>query len=237
MNSHILITDSDTHDTVVNNSFWALKFSDIQANQLEDIINTQLENSRKPYYAMMCDFYALRDGDLIFLYKRQSGFYGIYKVKGEPFFDNTVYDRIDQYYPIRIEIECINYFEKPIAEELIFSTKEYESRFWSWFYRKIQGPRGVNTITPEAAESLIELLVKINGNAINIPANMMRYNRNNNDEIILPLNRNNNDSVFIEDALRYYIIRYIGKGNFSEEIFGKTEDIEWYSKCALSCKR
>ncbi|GIV27507.1 MAG: hypothetical protein KatS3mg027_1321 [Bacteroidia bacterium] len=239
MNAHILITDEETHDTVVNNSFWALKFSDLQPKDINDIIISQFNNTRKPYYAMLCDFYSLRDGDLVFLYKRQSGFYGIYKVKGEPFFDNSTIGKIDKSFPIRIEIECINYFEKPVPEELLFSTKEYESKFWSWFYRKIQGARGINTITPEATEALIELLVKMNGNSIKIPniikkyikiPNIIKkYKRKKNCNITLPLRRKESDSVFIEDALRYYIIRYIGIKNFSEKIFGKKEDIEWYS--------
>jgi hypothetical protein len=228
MNAHILITDESTHETVVKNSFWALKFSDLKPKNVDEIINAQFQNTRKPYYAMLCDFFSLRDGDLIFLYKRQVGFFGIYKIKGEPFFDNTKYDNINDSFPIRIKIECINCFEKPVPEELLFSTKEYESRFWSWFYRKIQGARGINTITPESAESLIELLIKINGNSVALP-NINSYKPENVKPIILPLNRNKESKVFIEAALRYYIIRYIKKNKFSEKLFGKTEDIEWYS--------
>ncbi len=228
MNAHILITDQSTHETVVKYSFWALKFSDLKPKYVDDIINAQFQNTRKPYYAMLCDFFSLRDGDLIFLYKRQVGFFGIYKIKGEPFFDNTKHNNIDEYFPIRIKIECINYFEKPVPEELLFSTKEYESRFWSWFYRKIQGPRGVNTITPESAESLIELLIKINGNSV-ILQNVNSYKTKNVEPIILPLNRNRESKVFIEDALRYYIIKHIKKNNLLEKLFGKNEDIEWYS--------
>ena len=229
MNSHILITDESTHETVVKNSFWALKFSDLKPKNINEIINAQFQNTKKPYYAMLCDFFSLRDGDLIFLYKRQVGFFGIYKIEGDPFFDTTMYDNIDESFPIRIKIKCINYFEKPVPEELLFSTKEYESRFWSWFYRKIQGARGVNTITPEAAQSLVELLIKINGNSITL-SNVNLYNTTNAvTNIILPLNRNNESQVFIEAALRYFIMRYIKMNDFSENIFGKNEDIEWFA--------
>jgi len=228
MNAHILITDESTHETVIKNSFWALKFSDLKPKDIDEIINSQFKNTRKIYYAMLCDFFSLRNGDLIFLYKKQAGFFGIYKIKGEPFFDNTKYDNIDGFFPIRIEIECINYFEKPVPEELLFSTKYYESRFWSWFYRKIQGSRGVNTITPESAESLIELLIKINGNSIALP-NINSYKTKNVKPIIMPLNRNGESKVFIEDALRYYIIKNIKKNKLLEKLFGKTEDIEWYA--------
>jgi len=227
MNAHILITDETTHDTVVKNSFWALKFSGIKPKNVEAIIDAQFQNTKKPYYAMLCDFFSLSEGDLIFFYKRQVGFFGIYKIKGEPFFDNTPYGSINEHFPIRVKLECINYFEKPVPEELIFSTKEYESRFWVWFYRKIQGSRGVNTITPESAESMIELLIKINGNSADL-SDGKPYPEKNAHPVILPLNRNGESTVFIEDALRYYIIRHIKKDNLTK-VFGKTEDIEWYA--------
>lgn len=228
MNTHILITDEFTHDTVIKNSFWALKFVDLCPNNIDEIINAQFANPRKPYYAMFCDFFSLREGDLIFLYKRQVGFFGIYKVDGEPFFDNSKIDNINGNYPLRIKIKCINFFEKPVPEELLFSNKEYESIFWSWFYRKIQGSRGINTITPESTQSMIELLIKINGNSI-LPPHTNLYGTNKSNPIILPLSRNGESKVFIEDALRYHVIKNISRDKSLEKIFGKSEDIEWFA--------
>ncbi len=47
------------------------------------------------------------------------------------------------------------------------------------------------------------------------------------EPIILPLCKNEGETkVFIEDAIRYYIAKNIKS---LEKIFGKEEDIEWYS--------
>ena len=117
----------------------------------------------------------------------------------------------------------------PVPEEYLFSTKEYESKFWGWFYRKIQGPRGVNTINPEAAEALIELLVKINGNAVNKPPKADPYPSKNRTKIWLPLGQDGN--VHLEVILRAWLIARIDDPRRTDlkEIFGPTEDLEWFA--------
>lgn len=136
---------------------------------------------------------------------------------------------VDETWPIRVKIECLNYFPQPVPEDYLFSTKEYESKFWGWFYRKIQGARGINTINPEAMEALIELLVKINGNAINKPSHIKLYPSTNISKITLPLDRDG--KVFLEDILRAWLIANIDKTNRQDlrEIFGPVEDLEWFA--------
>jgi hypothetical protein len=116
-----------------------------------------------------------------------------------------------------------------VPEDYLFSTKEYESKFWVWFYRKIQGARGINTINPEAAEALIELLVKINGNSINKPSQIKPYPSNNKNPIYLPLYEDG--KVKLEDILRAWLIEHIDDPNRKDlrEIFGPTEDLEWFA--------
>lgn len=230
MKAHILITDKETHDKVVENGFWAIKFPDEWAYKpktYQDLLNYQKENTRKPVIGMIGDVLGTRVGDIVFLYERQVGFHGIYKVKSEPFFDITPLGKIDAQFPIRIKIECLNYFKKPVPEGLLFSTKEYESKFWAWFYRKIQGARGVNTINPEATQALIELFVKLNGNAISKPKNLKQYNSLNKTKIYLPIK--NDNTVYIEDILRAWIIQNLGKNKELEKIFGPNCDLEWFA--------
>jgi len=184
---------------------------------------------KKPYFSIIADILGTRIGDIVFLYERQIGFYGIYKIISKPFFDPTPIGCVDETWPIRVEIECLNYFPKPVPEDYLFSTKEYESKFWVWFYRKIQGARGINTINPEAAEALIELLVKINGNSINKPSQIKPYPSNNKNLIYLPLYEDG--KVKLEDILRAWLIEHIDDPNRKDlrEIFGPTEDLEWFA--------
>jgi hypothetical protein len=228
MKAHVFITDKDTFPVVRDNSFWGVGIEGIP-NTFDKVIKENLKNGRKPYFKMIGDMLGTRVGDIVFLYERQIGFHGIYKIIGKPFFDPTPIGCVDETWPIRVRIECLNYFPEPVPEDYLFSTKEYESRFWGWFYRKIQGARGINTINPEATEALIELLVKINGNAMNKPSQIKPYSSKNMSKIILPLDQNG--KVYLEDVLRAWLIANIDNSNRKDlrEIFGPVEDLEWFA--------
>ncbi len=228
MRAHVFITDKDTFPVVRDNSFWGVGIKGIP-NSLDKIIEENLRNKKKPYFGMIGDILGTRIGDIVFLYERQVGFHGIYKVISEPFFDPTPIGCVGGTWPIRIEIECSNYFPQPVPEDYLFSTKEYESKFWGWFYRKIQGARGINTINPEAAEALFELLVKINGNSINKPSQIKQYPSNNKNPIYLPLDEDG--KVKLEVILRAWLIANLDDKNREDlrEIFGPVEDLEWFA--------
>jgi len=181
---------------------------------------------------MIADILGTRIEDIVFLYERQVGFHGIYRITSTPFFDPTPIGCVDETWPIRVEIECLSYFSEPVPEDYLFSTKEYESKFWVWFYRKIQGARGINTINPEAAEALIELLVKVNGNAINKPSTIKPYSSTSKTTIMLLLdNLSRNGKVALEDILRAWLIANIDNSTKDDlrEIFGPVEDLEWFA--------
>jgi hypothetical protein len=206
MRAHVFITDKDTFPVVRDNSFWGVGIKGIP-NSIDGLMKENLKNGKKPYFGMIGDILGTRINDIVFLYERQVGFHGIYKIASEPFFDPTSIDCVDTTWPIRVEIECVNYFREPVPEDYLFSTKEYESKFWGWFYRKIQGARGINTINPEAVEALIELFVKLNGNAINKPSQIKPYSSNNKGKIILPLDQDG--KAYLEDILRAWLIKNI----------------------------
>ncbi len=228
MRAHIFITDQDTFPVVRDNGFWGVGIKEIP-NTFDKVIKENLKNVRKPFFGMIADILGVRLNDLVFLYERQVGFHGIYKVKSEPFFDTTAIGCVDETWPIRVEIECLNYFPQPVPEDYLFLTREYESRFWAWFYRKIQGARGINTINPEATEALIELLVKINGNAVNRPSHLKSYVSNKRNKIWLPLNQNG--KAPLEDILRGWLIANIDDTKRSDvrSIFGPIDDLEWFA--------
>ncbi len=228
MRAHVCVVNKDTFPVVRDNGFWGLGIKGIPS-ELEAVIANNLNNAPKPYFKMMADALGTRIGDIVFLYERQAGFHGIYKIISRPFFDPTPVGCIDQTWPIRIEIECLNYFPEPVPEDYLFSTKEYEATFWGWFYRKIQGARGLNTINPEAAASLIELLVKLNGNAASTPSNMRRYPSGHRVDLTLPLDRNGR--VYIEDILRAWLIANIDDEQRSDlrDVWGPSADLEWFA--------
>jgi len=139
MRTHVFITDKRTFPIVRDNGFWGIGVKDIPS-EFTRLIEDNLRNPRKPYFSILADVLGTRVGDIVFLYERQAGFHGIYKVKSPPFFDPTpIGSIIDERWPIRMEIECVDYFPKPVPESYLFSTRDYELKCWVWFYRKVQG--------------------------------------------------------------------------------------------------
>jgi hypothetical protein len=228
MNAHVLITNPDTYPVCRDRLFWGVGMPDCPETFDEWVDSS---NGRKPYLKMLVDMLGLSVGDLVFLYERQIGFHGVYKVSSPLFFDTTAVQnrdglQVDKQWPLRIRLECLYYFPKPIPEDLLFSTPHYESVFWVWAYRKSQGARGCNTITPEAAEALLELLVKINGRDSNYAFDP--YVPSRVQEVGLPL-FNNNERVALEDYLRGHILERLRDKRNIEPIFGPPDDIEWFA--------
>jgi len=233
LQAHVLITDKDTYPVVRDNGFYGVGVKGIPTSYSK-LVDEVLRDGRKPYFGPIGDLLGTRTGDIVFLYEMGGGFHGLYEVTTRPFFDPTPVGCVNGNYPIRIEIKCSNYFSEPVPEAYLFSTKEYESRFWVWFYRKMGGVRGgglrgVNTINPEAADGLVELLVKVNGNAVKVPGNLKNYPSANKEEIALPLGRG--DKPILEVILRAWIIGKIddAKNEDLRKIFGPAEDLEWFA--------
>jgi len=228
MNSYVLITDRATHPVVTKYGFWGLGVESIPSSYTE-VIKQNLSSPKKPYFSMIADILSTRIGDTVFLYERQVGFHGIYQVRSKPFFDPKKVETIDKTWPLRIELKCLHYFKKPVPEEYLFLSKEYESKFWGWFYRKIQGPRGVNALNPEAAEALTEMLVKINTGSDSVTPPIRTYQSTKRNTVTLPLS--DDGKVPLEDILRAWLMANIDNTSNSSvrDVFGNPEDIEWFA--------
>jgi hypothetical protein len=228
MNVHVLITDSNTYPVCRDRLFWGIGTPDCP-DAFEDWVSST--NSRKPYLKMLVDMLGLNIDDLVFIYERQAGFHGVYKVASPLFFDATSVSngeglQVGQQWPLRIRLECLYYFAKPVPEDLLFSTPHYENVFWVWAYRKSQGPRGCNTITPEAGEALLELLVKVNGR--DSTHKFDPYVPSEAKPVSLP-SYINGERVALEDYLRGHILERLRDKKGIEAVFGPGEDIEWFA--------
>lgn len=228
MKAHIFITDKNTFPIVRDNGFYGVGVENMP-DTLREVLSENIANSKKPYFSIIADILGTRIGDIVFFYERQVGFHGIYQIQSKPFFDPTAIDLVGKTWPFRVRIKCMHSFNKPIPEDYLFLSKEYESKFWGWFYRKIQGPRGINTINPEAAEALTELLVKVNSSIGSAKLNTKPYISNRMEDIVLPLDKDG--KVYLEDILRAWLMANIDNParNDIREIFGPVDDIEWFA--------
>lgn len=129
MRAYVFITDRDTFPMVRNNSFWGVGVKGI-LNSFDKSDWRKLAVGKKPYFGMIGDILGTRNGNIVFLYERQAVFHGIYKIISEPFFEPTPSGCVDETWPTRVKIKCLNYFSQPMPEDYLFSAKEYESKFW-----------------------------------------------------------------------------------------------------------
>jgi len=229
MKAHIFITNNETLPVCRDRLFWGVGIPDAPIDFQEWI---SPKNSRKPFLKMLVDMLNVDVGDLVFLYERQVGIHGVYKVKSPLFFDTSKISNqdglfVNEQWPLRILLENVYYFPKAVNEDLLFSTPKYENIFWIWAYRKSQGARGCNTITPEAAEALIELLVKANGSDEKY-ANFDPYEPQKIQKVKFSFTKENG-RLLLEDYLRGYITSKMTSDREFEKFLGKLEDIEWHA--------
>jgi hypothetical protein len=229
MKAHVLITSNETFPVCRDRLFWGIGTPDCPS-VFDEWVNPA--NSRKPYLKMLVDMMGIAVGDLIFLYERQVGFHGIYKAASTPFFDtasvgNQAGFSVGRQWPLRITLECVYYFPKPVREDLLFSNARYENVFWIWAYRKSQGARGCNTITPEAAETLTELLVKVNGEDRDYDG-FDPYRPQDFNSIRFPI-KTRGPKVALEGFLTGFVLQHLQGRQALEHIFGPKRDIEWYA--------
>jgi hypothetical protein len=197
-----------------------------------------LDTRGSGYRGMVADILGTRSGDLAFLYETGVGFHGIYEITSKPFFDNTIIHGVGEFEDrcvnrnicLRVLIDCKYYFSQPVPEDMLFATPERETLFWVWFYRKtqIRGARGCTAMDPDAAQTLTELLIRVNGEAIAAPPSES-YPTGSGSPLTLPLG--DGPSVLYEDLLRGWLIENIDDPHRCDvrTIFGPEQDLEWFA--------
>ena len=189
MRSHVFVVDRNTFQVHRDRRFCG-------------IVNPPNPNTRE---GVIYDLKTLRVGDFVFFYKRRTfwyfsrirgeyiekaeppeerGFYGIYKIAGEPFFDDRKIDGIGEFadlsvigrkrdrahkrqpvLPNRVLIEPITYFDKPIPDNIAYVDKADPDQLWTMLFRKVPGPgraRSISHLLPEETKKVTRLLYKIN---------------------------------------------------------------------------
>jgi hypothetical protein len=238
MKGHVFVVSQNTYPVHRDRGFAGIGHSQKQFNTYDafrsDMLDHPVSGSRK----MLVDMLGTRIGDLVLLYENNVGFHGIYQITGDPYFDNTTVRGINESRErvvkpnicLRVPIECKNYFPEPVPEDMLFATPERETLFWVWFYRKIQipGGRGCTAINPDALETLVELLVRVNGKA-DTPPPTEGYAPGPTTQLRVPLG--DEDSRPYEDILRGWFVRNIDNDERSDiqEVFGPASDLEWFA--------
>lgn len=245
MRSHVFVVDRNTIPVHRDRRFCGVK-------------NPSNPNTRE---AVIADLKTLRVDDLVFFYKRridepreERGFYGVYKIASEPFFDDRKIDGVGDFedlsvignerdcsyegqhvLPNRVLIEPVTYFEQPIPDSIAYVDKADPDQLWTMLFRKVAGAgraRSISHLLPEETKKVIRLLYKINLTPKTVPpsrAYPTRRSAMRRIDIAFDLVRDDR-SFRYENSLKAWLAENIDKDvPVLREIIGPVEDLEFFS--------
>jgi len=101
-------------------------------------------------------------GDLVFFYVKNRGVYGLWKIVGEPYFDETkVWASDQQMFPYRISFEpAVGFFPKPVSISDVLDLRD-KGRIWTFDLNPVQR-KNQYKITMDEARELLRLLLRNN---------------------------------------------------------------------------
>jgi hypothetical protein len=96
---------------------------------------------------------SIQTGDLVFFYVKNKGVYGLWKVIGEPFFDETrIWPSKEQTFPYRFSFEAaVGQFEKPISLNDVLDLHD-KGRIWTFDLNPVQQKNQYKITMDEARE-------------------------------------------------------------------------------------
>jgi hypothetical protein len=222
------------------------------------VLNPKNVNTR---IGVIADLKTLRVGDIVFFYKRRideppedRGFYGIYKIASDPFFDTRKIKGVGEYknlsvvgkasdrdnseqpiLPNRVLIETVMYFEQPIPDNTAYVDRADPDQLWTMLFRKIPGPgraRSITHLLPEEERKIMRLLYKINLTPGKLPPSEpypISKSEMKPIEIDLPT-VDDDGQLLYEYSLKAWLAENIDKRvSVLREVLGPAEDIEFFS--------
>lgn len=209
--------------------------------------------NKTTHIGLSADIRRVRNNDFVIFYLERVGFFGLYKIDGEPFKDtsNPTYleNELNKKLIYRVRIKPYKVYPNFISEwDALDKLPLYaQDVIWSLIYRKLKGQRGCTPITPQESNRLIEMLDNTNkGTYLEIYPNMhLSYNRNlkkieqkettfEYKGITSPFEDILNEMILLdkmkrafEDRLQAYFTQFIGKINKLNEISGIKDEIIW----------
>jgi hypothetical protein len=105
---------------------------------------------------------SIQPNDLVFFYVKNKGIYGLWKVVGEPYFDETkVWAGEQQLFPYRFSFEpAVGYFPVPVLLSDVLDLHD-KGRVWTFDLNPVQQKNQYKITTDEARE-LLRLLLRNN---------------------------------------------------------------------------
>jgi len=124
-------------------------------------------NPKSQHIGLLADIARTRPGDPVLFYLQGYGFYGIFRVTSDPFYeppDGWLQKELGLPLIYRVRVEPDEVYPRPITEWEAIDRLPLYSRdiHWSLLYRKLKGERGCSYLFPHELESMRNLLRKLN---------------------------------------------------------------------------
>ncbi len=166
---------------------------------------------------------SIQPGDLIFFYVKNIGIFGLWKVIGQPFYDETkIWNNDEQLFPFRFSFEpTVGCFEKPVSLSDVLDLYD-KSRIWTFDLNPVQ-QKNQYKITMDEARELIRLLLR-NNPIRKAPSPITDpYKPINFTNIEVDCSSVEGDRLRYESWLNAWFVRSFEQGNL-KEMFGDYQE-------------
>jgi len=158
---------------------------------------------------------SIESNDLIFFYVKNKGVYGLWKVIGNPYFDDShIWANDLQTYPFRISFEStLGYFQKPISLNDILDLHD-RGRIWTFDLNPVQ-QKNQYKITMDEARELLRLLLRNNPIRLKAEKTINRYTPNMLQPIVIDYSDTSGRFKY-EGWLNAWFMQALSKGEFKD---------------------
>ncbi len=129
---------------------------------LRGVYGCVMPNSERNRAEVVAGVLSIQPDDLVFFYVKNRGVYGLWRVVGEPYFDETkVWGNDEQLYPYRFNFEpTVAQFTAPVSLTDILDLRD-KGRIWTFDLNPVQ-QKNQYKITLAEARELLRLLLRNN---------------------------------------------------------------------------
>ncbi|MGI0015257.1 MAG: hypothetical protein ACREBU_17720 [Nitrososphaera sp.] len=146
MGAHIFLVGEDNFEVCTRHGVYGCVMPSTEWNKAE----------------IVAGILSIQPSDLVFFYVKNRGVYGLWKVVGEPYFDETkVWANDQQLFPYRFSFgPAVGYFSKPVSLSDVLDLRD-KGRVWTFDLNPVQQKNQYKITTDEARE-LLRLLLRNN---------------------------------------------------------------------------
>jgi len=146
MGAHIFLVGEDNFEVCIRCGVYGCVMPSTERNKAE----------------VIASIFSIQPSDLVFFYVKNQGVYGVWKVVGEPYFDETkVWSNEHPLFPYRFSFEpIVGHFAIPVSLSDVLDLRD-KGRVWTFDLNPVQ-QKNQYKITSDEARELLRLLLRNN---------------------------------------------------------------------------